>query len=68
MKIGEDGAGGAGTAESMTSLLNAIRRVHEQELDRGRRARVLSVEVRGWVLEGVVCVDRIRCDAMLARI
>lgn len=44
MKIGEDGCGGAG--ENMESLLNAIRRLHEREMDRGRRARVLSVEVR----------------------
>lgn len=70
MKIGEDGAGGAGTAESMTSLLNAIRRVHEQELDRGRRARVLSVEVRGWVLwwNHGMGWDAMRCDAMQASI
>lgn len=42
----EDGAGGVGGGESMNSLLNSIRRLHEQEMDRGRRARVLSVEVR----------------------
>lgn len=42
MKVGEDGCGG--TAETMDGLLNAIRRVHEREVDRGRRARVLSVE------------------------
>lgn len=49
----EDGAGGVGGQESMNSLLNAIRRVHEQEMDRGRRARVLTVEVRWFCRYGV---------------